>query len=258
MLRIAAVATLGLLLAGCGRLHANLEIRPDDTVNGEIIVAIIVGDGESAEQDAQAAADDVEQELLPGLRDAEGVTTETYREDGYLGNRLLLLGTPVSALEGGGVFELEREGDVYQFTGTVRIAEGETSAEGAEAEEELVQDGERDVIVSIQFPGEVTSHNGELVGERVEWFGDWNATLDMRATAMAEPTGPPAWAWVAAGATLALLLGAVVLLVVRGRRGGDGAGIVTAPSTVVVTPSPDAPLNDRDLPDTVPTAHSPE
>src|SRR5690606_28655108 len=125
---------------------ANLEITENETVNGEIIVAIIVGDGDNAEADAQSAADEVEQELLPGLRDAEGVTTEEYNEDGYLGNRLLLLGTPVSALEGSGVFNLERDGDVYQFTGTVRIAEGETNAEGAEAEEELVQDGERDVI----------------------------------------------------------------------------------------------------------------
>src|SRR5690606_4476615 len=102
--------------------------------------------------------------------------------------------------------------------------------------------------------------------------------------------GPSSWAWVAAGVTIALLLAAIAILAVRG-RGNDTAApregtavagsavsnatpptitpqpvapmgtapqAVTPPGSTVVSPSPHAPLADLDLPDTVPTAHSPE
>src|SRR5690606_24636967 len=106
-----AVATLGLVLAGCGRFHVTLEVGPDNTVRGDIIVAMIVGEDENARENAQSAADELEQSLLPGLRDADGVTVAPYDEDGYLGSRLSLLGTPISAFDASDVFTLERDGD---------------------------------------------------------------------------------------------------------------------------------------------------
>lgn len=216
LLRIATVATLGLLLAGCGRFHVTLEVNADNTVNGEIIVAMIVGDDDNAAENARTAADDLEQRLLPGLRDADGVTLESYDDDGYLGTRLILLGTPVSAFEGSDVFTLQRDGDVFQFRGSVELTD-----EAAADDDIVPDDGERDVIVSLRFPGEVTSHNGESSSNRVEWVSDWNGTLDMRATAMAEPSGAPSWAWIAAGVTMLLLVGAVIMLAARGRRSLD-------------------------------------
>lgn len=217
MLRIAAVATLALLLAGCGRFHVTLEVGSDNTVTGDIVVAMIVGEDENARENAQSAADDLEQRLLPGLRDADGVTVTAYDEDGYLGTRLALIGTPISALEGSDVFTFERDGDVFQFSGNVELnPDGEGTA--GEEEDVVPDEGERDVVISLRFPGEVTSHNGDADGDRVEWVSDWNGTLDMRATAMAEPQGPPVWTWVAGGIVLLLLVSGIVLAATRDRR----------------------------------------
>lgn len=98
------------------------------------------------------------------------------------------------------------------------------------------------------FPGEVTSHNGESSGQRVEWKGDWDDTLDMRATAMAEPDAPPAWAWMVGGLTLLLLVGTVVLLVARGRRlssasAPPAARDITDPPGADPAPTPPLPAD---------------
>lgn len=218
MLRIAAIATAALLLAGCGRFHVNLEVNPDNTLSGEIIVAMLVGDDENAEQKALSAADNVEASLLPGLRDAEGVTHSRYDEDGYLGSHLVLAATPLEALEASDAFTLERDGDVFQFTGVIELAPDDDDATNDDAEEDVVpDDGERDVVVSLRFPGEVTSHNGDVSGTTVTWGSDWSGALDMRATAMAQSDGPPVWAWAIGGLVALLLIGAIVAAVVVGR-----------------------------------------
>lgn len=231
MLRITAIATAALVLAGCGRFHVNLEINDDNTLSGEIVVAMLVGDDENAEQNALSAADEVEQRLLPGLREADGVTQSHYDDEGYVGSRLVLARTPIEALEGSEAFSLERDGDVFQFSGTLELApehNDDATAEDTAEEDVVPDDGERDVVVSLRFPGEVTSHNGEASGTTVTWGSDWSGALDMRATAMAESDGAPVWAWVAGGLVALLLVGAVVAAVVigRGRTGVQQTGTV--------------------------------
>src|SRR5690606_16504965 len=112
------------------------------------------------------------------------------------------------------VFTLERDGDVFQFSGSVEL---NPDAEAGD-DDVVPDDGERDIIVSLRFPGEVTSHNGDATGDKVEWVSDWNGALDMRATAMAEPEGPPVWTWVAGGIVVLLLVAGVVLVATRERR----------------------------------------
>src|SRR5690554_4708811 len=152
MLRIVAVATAALVLAGCGRFHVDLDVTEDNTLNGEIIIAMIVGDGDNAEAQAEATADDLESQLLPGLREASGVTHEEYAEDGYLGSRLILLGTPLSALESSEAFTLVRDGDVFQFEGKLALApnDDETGSDETGSEDDVVpDDGESDVVISL-------------------------------------------------------------------------------------------------------------
>jgi len=74
----------------------------------------------------------------------------------------------------------------------------------------------------------VTSHNGDATETTVTWVSDWQGSLDMRATAMAERAEAPMWAWVLGGLIALLLIGAVVvsILVGRNRKGVQQTGTV--------------------------------
>lgn len=67
---IAAAALLVLALSGCVRFQADLTVTPDDTVNGSLIIAVVVGDESDSRDTAEDAAERIEEELLAGVRGA--------------------------------------------------------------------------------------------------------------------------------------------------------------------------------------------
>lgn len=212
ILRIAAVATAALVLVGCGRFQVDLTVNEANTLDGSIVIAMTVGDEEGAEAQALSAAEGIEEQILPGLRSAPGVTHEEYDQDGYRGSRLILQGTPLSALSASEAFTLERQGDVFQFTGALDFMPDSESP--AESGDTAADDESSDVIVALRFPGTVTSHNGELSGTRVTWNTEWSGTLDMRATANAVGEDAPIWVWIVGG-LLALLLFVGIIIAIR-------------------------------------------
>lgn len=212
ILRIAAVAAAALVLVGCGRFQVDLTVNEENTLDGSIVIAIAVGEEDGAEAQALSAAQNLEEQILPGLRSAPGVTHEEYDQDGYRGSRLVLRGTSLSALSASEAFTLERQGEVFQFTGTLDFM---PDSEGSAGEEDAVPDEEStDVTVALRFPGAVTSHNGELSGTRVTWNTEWSGKLDMRATANAVADDGPIWVWIVGG-LLALLLFVGIIIAIR-------------------------------------------
>ena len=216
------LAALGMLLvlalAGCVRFQADLRVSPEDTLDGDIVVAVITNDEPDSADNARDAADDIEARLLPALRGADGVTATPYEQDDYVGTRFSLAGTPIDALNGGGsegALTLTRAGDEYDFTGTLDFTPDSEPTPGEEVDGDP---GDADISVSIAFPGEVLEHNGEVQGTSVTWTTTLEGSVDMHARASAVPSGPPAWLWaIAAGAALLIAL-AVIVVVIRLRR----------------------------------------
>lgn len=185
-----AVAAI-LLLSGCVRFQANLTVTPENTLNGDIVVATAVGNGGNAQEEANDRALDIEKKLLPDLSEADGVTRSTYVEDGYAGSRFTLNGTPLDAINSdsdSGSLTLTRDGDTFVFDGDINF-----TPDGEEDPQEEAD--ESDIEVSISFPGTVTENNGTLDGTRVFWNTSYEGALDMHAVANAEPEGPSAWVW---------------------------------------------------------------
>lgn len=206
--------TLVLLLAGCVRFQADLSVDADDTLDGDIVVAVVSDHEPGSDDNARENADRIEAQLLPALRGANGVKAEAYEQDDYLGTRFTLTDTPIDALAGGqqGALSLTRSGDTFEFSGTLDFTPGD------EPTQESGDPTDSGIEVSISFPGEVLEHNGELSGTKVTWTTTLEGSVDMHATASATPSGPPAWVFAIAGGAVLVVVVVIVLLVVRGRR----------------------------------------
>lgn len=215
------LAALGMLLvlvlAGCVRFQADLNVSDHDTLDGDIVVAVITNDEPGSADDARDAAANIETQLLPALRGADGVTATPYEQDDYVGTRFALSGTPIDALGGGsdGALTLTREGDEYLFSGRLDFTPGEEATTGDEVDGDA---GDSDITVSISFPGDVLEHNGEISGNKVTWATTLEGSVDMEARASAIPNGPPAWLWAVVALAVLLIAAAVVLVVVRRRK----------------------------------------
>ena len=91
-----------LLLSGCVRFQADLTFNTDDTVDGSIVVAVVLSDEDDAKEQAAASVGQIESQLLGSLRGETGVRASEYDQDGYFGTRFDLDDTPLSAFSGGG------------------------------------------------------------------------------------------------------------------------------------------------------------
>ncbi len=213
-----AVAAV-LLLSGCVRFQAHLTVSPDNTLNGDIVVASVVGDEANAKDAASDRAKAIEQKLLPNLNGADGVTRTKYDQDGYFGSRFTLDNTPLAAInsEGSdGSLQLARDGDKFEFSGKVDFTPDSNKAPAKDADKS-------DIEVAITFPGTVTDHNGKLDGTRVSWNTSYDGSLDMHATASPEPIGPPVWVWIVSGLGVLAVLAVILITVVVSKRRSTGS-----------------------------------
>jgi len=211
---IALAALVVLALSGCVRFQADLSVTPEDTVNGSLIVAVIVGEEDDSRQTAEDASARIEAELLGAVSGAPGVERTVYDQDGYLGSRFTFHNTPLSAFAGGGSegsLTLTREGDEFVFAGQLDFTPDDDVTEVAP------DDDTSNITVSITFPGAVTETNGEVSGTTVRWESTYEARMAMDARASAISTGPPAWVWPTVGAVVVMLALVVVVFVMRRR-----------------------------------------
>ena len=216
----ALIATAAvLLLSGCVRFQANITVTPENTLNGDIVVATVVGDGDNAKADAKDRAADIEKKLLPNLSGADGVTRSDYDNDGYAGSRFSLNNTPLEAISSDGTdgsLSLTRDGDTFVFDGAINFTPDSDEAPPKDADTSNIE-------VAISFPGTVTEHNGKLDGTRVSWNTSYEGSLDMHAEASAEPVGPPAWVWVLTGVGGLAIIAVILIAIVASKRGKAGA-----------------------------------
>ena len=141
-------------MVGCVRIRASLTVSPDDVVSGQIIAA-------SKPRDAN----DKGPQLQNDLPFAQKVAVSTYEADGYVGSEAVFSSLSFAELpqlanmnrDAAGVdLSFRRAGNLVILDGRVDL----TSLTDPEAEVEL----------TVSFPGEVTSTNGERIDtDVVEW-----------------------------------------------------------------------------------------
>ncbi len=142
------------LAVGCVRVRASITVSPDDLVSGHIIASAKPRDSE-----------DKGPQLVNNLPFAQKVAVSDYEADGFVGSEAVFSNLSFAELpqlanmnrDAAGVdLSLRRAGNLVILEGRVDL----TSLSDAEAEVEL----------TVSFPGEVTSTNGDRVDtDVVEW-----------------------------------------------------------------------------------------
>lgn len=141
-------------LIGCVRVRASLTVSPDDRVSGQIVAAAKPRDDS-----------DRGPQLLNNLPFAQKVAVSDYSRDDYVGSQAVFSDLTFAELpqlagmnrDAAGVdISLRRAGDLVILEGRADLTS--------------LSDPEADVSLSVSFPGEVTSTNGDRVSsEVVEW-----------------------------------------------------------------------------------------
>lgn len=211
--RVIALTTVSALaLAGCVRVEMNVDLQEDDTANGEMIVAV-------SQEMLSFVGEDGLDEMLNSEQDIDGAVTERYESEdtnangdpAYVGSRTTFTGQPLSEFDaaGSGV-SIVRDGDDYVVSGQPDDVSDQAGGE------ELLADAQ--ITMSITFPGEVSSHNGELDGNTVTWnLVSHTGPLEARGSASAGG-GFPVWLIIAIIALVGVGIGITVVLVTSGKR----------------------------------------
>jgi hypothetical protein len=142
------------MMVGCVRVRASITVSPDDRVSGQIVAAAKPRDD-----------NDKGPQLLNNLPFANKVAVSEYSRDDYVGTQAVFSDLTFAELpqlanmnrDAAGVdISLRRAGDLVILEGRVDLTS--------------LSDPEADVTLSVSFPGEVTSTNGDQVSpEVVEW-----------------------------------------------------------------------------------------
>lgn len=178
--------------AGCVRVRASITVSPDDRVSGQIIAAAQPRDD-----------DDKGPQLLNTLPFSNKISVSSYERDDYVGSQAVFSDLTFAELpqlagmnrDAAGVdISLRRAGDLVILEGRADLTS--------------LNDPEADVSLSVSFPGEVTSTNGDQVSsEIVEWKLRPGVVSTMNA--QARYTDPSARSFT--GAAIWLSLGAFVV-----------------------------------------------
>ncbi|MDR3663681.1 MAG: DUF3153 domain-containing protein [Mycobacterium sp.] len=181
------------LAVGCVRIHTSLTVSPDDRVSGQIVAAAKAKD-----------SDDQGPQLSNNLPFATKVAVSEYRKDDFVGSEAVFSDLSFSEVpqlanlsrdSAGADISLRRAGDLVILEGRVDLT--------------TLSDPDADVSLSVSFPGDVTSTNGERVAnDIVQWKLKPGVVTTMKA--QARYTDPSARSFTSAALWLAVLAFAVV------------------------------------------------
>ena len=192
-------------LSGCARVRAALAVQPDDTVNGEIVVAT-----PETGPDDPGPAISVPEEI------ADDVDVSAYHQEGYAGSLLRFSGLTFDQL-GQLSAAVGPAGEKVQFA--IRRAGNRLLVTG-KADLTTVPVDKADFQLKITTPGEVLDTNGDAEAGTASWTFDAGKVGDVNAViSVADPNAPSPVSWTLLTATVvAIACGAVVLLARRTRN----------------------------------------
>lgn len=220
------------LLTGCLRVEMNVTLQEDDTADGDVVMAVAAGTGESL----GATDEDIVEQLFGDVEsDYPGAEVADYSEDEYVGKRVTFTGTPLSDMSFAGQnLTVTRDGDEYVVEGTYADPTGGDFDSLPET---------ATMTLAVTFPGAISSSNGTVDGTTVTWdLTDAPATLEARGGASAS-SGPSMWLIIVIGLGIGIAAG--VALVAAGRRRApastEGSPSEHADADNVGGAGPDAP-----------------
>ena len=191
LLRLRALAMLLLFVAplavGCVRVHASITVSPDDRVSGQIVAAA-------------KARDDKDQgpQFDLNVPFSQKIAVSKYDSDGFVGSEAVF--SDLSFAEVPQLANLNRDATGVDISlrraGNLVILEGRADLTN-------VSDADADVQLTVAFPGEVTSTNGDRIDSDVV---DWKLKPGVVSTlsAQARVTDPSTRSFTAAALWLAL------------------------------------------------------
>ncbi|HLR95730.1 MAG TPA: hypothetical protein VK053_14485 [Jiangellaceae bacterium] len=218
-LRISLIAFLALALTGCMRMDVALTVNDDDTVGGEMIIAV----SEAMLEMTGESADSFTEQLLQDDSLPEEAEVEEYAQDGFVGARMLLNDVPLEEFQQNDGFGLQRDGDEYVFNGDMDTAgAGGADPEQLESMTDMLGGASPEVNITVTFPGEVTETNGTADGDTVSWGLNELMELDtLEARAEADSgllSGIPIWAVVVVIVVALAIIAGLLLMLVRSQR----------------------------------------
>jgi len=142
------------VLAGCVRVKVSITISPDDLVSGDIVAA------------AKPLNDkDAGPQLDPNLAFSQKVAVSKYDRDGYVGSQAVFSDLTFAELP-----ELARMNPDAQGVNLSLRRAGDLVILEGRADLTSLTDPDADVELTVAFPGEVTSTNGDRADpDTVQW-----------------------------------------------------------------------------------------
>lgn len=239
-LRALALLPLLLLLAGCGRFTADIEIRDVDTLHVSYDMGIdssLMQDvyGSAEEMCADTGADGVYNEVQP----------EPYEEDGLWGCRAT--GAADVADFGGDLQLTEQDGEFHLVMDTGDAAPVSTS------DLALLGFDDFELRLSFTFPGAIIeSSGGQIDGNTVTYtsLSEVTSGIDIRAEAGGFPWLIIVVVVLVLGFLLLLALAVVGFVIYRARKGrssgpGSGTGAPAAFAAAGSAAAPPAPQDQQ-------------
>jgi hypothetical protein len=206
-----------LTLSGCFTVRVNLDLQPDNTVDGSVVVGVDqtlaeAAGGEAALIDMLSGGDI---SLFVDTPDEGTVVTKGYHDNGRVGVEYVLSAVPITEFGGGpaGDFSIIRDGDMFIVDGVLDVRGGL----GGQIQKPAGLHS-ADVSVSITFPGAVIETNGEVDGSTVTWHPQVGHSLAITAVGKVDAGLPIAWVLGLVVLILVVLTGLVIVLVTRRRR----------------------------------------
>ncbi|MBC3191312.1 DUF3153 domain-containing protein [Pseudonocardia sp. C8] len=194
-----------LALTGCTRVQVAMAVQPDDTVDGEIVVAT---------PDGAPGGSGPEITVPPEL---EGkVDVGSYDRDGFVGSRVSFSGLTFAE-----VAQLNAMGGPAGSRARLEMRRvGERIVVQGRADLTTMPVDRSDVRLALSFPGEVVETDGEAEGGTVTWTFAPGEVSPLNASVLAtDPNAPSVVGWsLLLAALVAVAGGAAVLLARRDRN----------------------------------------
>lgn len=222
-LLVTAFGAVGLLLAlsGCVKLDMDLSVRPDDTVDGTVIMAVDKSLLTLSGISAQALRDQLEKQgpFPVADRPKKGKFSERpYDKDGKVGEAYVFSGVPLSEFgKGNGAgLKITHRGDRYFATGQLDLSSNSSTSPQLDLGKAV--NNAPDIRIRLTFPGEVLKSNGKISGRSVTWYPKLGQVTALRAEARASAVQPILLVVAVGIVGLLLLVGLVVLVLLSRRR----------------------------------------
>lgn len=203
------VAACVLALTGCVKLDADLRVNSNETVSGDMTLGVDKELVTKSGQKLDAVRKSIEDQIKKTTTD--GVKCSEYEDDKYIGTKCTLDDVPFSEMSGsssGGV-KFEKSGDRFVVT---------TSAGN---NNEIPSGTQPEIKFKITMPGKIVEKDaGAQVDGRTATYTDATKLNSVRLVSEGGGGGFPLWAIILVAVLLLLVIGAVVLFVLRGRKSG--------------------------------------